>query len=112
MSECPFPPPAFPSRTEGSSAGPAAPTCLAIWHLLSRIKSIGVVQRPVPSVPAKVGLSGGLLGVSEVCNHISQAGVRDLNDATLTSLTSCLEFHCECPTHPGEAFRCHFLEWK
>lgn len=54
------------------------PLALLFGVLLSRIKVLRVAQRPLASVPAEVGLGGGVLGASEVCSRMAQARVRNL----------------------------------
>lgn len=71
---------------------------------------LGVVQRPVPSVPAEVGLSGGVLGLLEAPYGTSWGLRLELCHPDELDLLSGIS--SECPTHLGEAFRCRFLEWK
>lgn len=67
-----------PQRCWAAPAEPARPTCFAVWGLLSRIKVLRVVQRPMAFILAGVGLSCRVLGASEVCDCMAQARVQDL----------------------------------
>lgn len=69
-----------PQRHRAAPAGPARPTCFAVWGLLSRIKVLRVVLRPMASILAGVSLSCMVLGASEVCDCMAQTRTQDLKE--------------------------------